>query len=203
MADIASRCAIRTSEQLERVRQARRDPTQTASLVIKEGDREVAHRFLADWLARNARSYLTVVDQYFGPNDLSMLLMVPAATPDLRVRVLTSGQHQDRSVGTTDIAEFYRRAWRDISDQDPPPTEVVVLRLEKTGLSPVHDRWLLTMNAGLRLGTSFNSLGSKISEISVLTPAEAALRDEEIRPYLERERRSYEGQRLQYFSFTL
>jgi len=70
---------------------------------------------------------------------------------------------------------------------------------------PVHDRWWLTAGGGLRVGTSFNSLGiTKTSEISRLSLQEAQSREAEIRQYLQRPfKQDFKGERLLYTTFNL
>ena len=72
------------------------------------------------------------------------------------------------------------------------------------GESPIHDRWWLTKDSGIRIGTSINSLGiTRISEISYLTREEAAEREQLIKRYLNKVEREHRGERLLYTSFTL
>jgi len=63
---------------------------------------------------------------------------------------------------------------------------------------------VVTRGGGLRIGTSFNSLGlNKASEISVLSVAEANMREVEVDAYLTRQKREHNNVRLNYSLFTL
>ncbi len=62
----------------------------------------------------------------------------------------------------------------------------------------------LTNGGGIRIGTSFNSLGTtRVSEISVLSPEQAKQREDEIDLYLRREKREHNRNKLRYILFTL
>jgi len=70
---------------------------------------------------------------------------------------------------------------------------------EPGGQLPVHDRWWLTPGYGLRFGTSFNGLGhSRDSEISLLSPEEAEIFEQEVDQYLLRKKREHRGEKLLY-----
>jgi hypothetical protein len=85
-------------------------------------------------------------------------MMLRAANPSCKVKVLTSKKHlNDEHIISPD--DEYRQQWRLISDQAPPKTEIVIVGIESSGKSPIHDRWWITQGGGLKIGTSFNSLG--------------------------------------------
>lgn len=77
--------------------------------------------------------------------------------------------------------EEYRRCWvQNVSVHSPPDTEIVLFGVAPNGESAIHDRWILSGEKGLRLGTSINSLGMKLSEISILNSEEAIVRLQEV-----------------------
>ena len=80
---------------------------------------------------------------------------------------------------------------------------MIAIAYADSGKNVVHDRWLLTNGAGLRLGASFNSLGAgKLSEVSELEPARAGTIEKQLDLYIDRQR-TVDGARLQYSTFTL
>ena len=107
---------------------------------------------------------------------------------------------------TTPWDEAYRHHWRiHISaNQDPPDTEIVIVGTTSGGELPIHERWWLTHGGGLRIGTSFGSLGiSRDSEISFCTEEEAIKREaDEVDPLLQR-KKEHRGEKLLYSLFTL
>jgi hypothetical protein len=89
-------------------------------------------------------------------------------------------------------------------DQIPPKAEIAVIGGEKRGMSPIHDRWLISGKAGLRFGTSFNSLGlSRESDISELSSADVEERRLSMEKYLNRELREHKGEKLKLMRFWL
>src|SRR5262249_35041984 len=98
----------------------------------------------------------------------------------------------------------YMNAWRNAFDQAPPKAEIAIIGGEKNKESPIHDRWLVSGSLGLRLGTSFNSLGlSKDSEISEMSQQDTEQKRVEMDQYLDRERTDYKGEKLRLTRFWL
>jgi len=86
-----------------------------------------------------------------------------------------------------------------VLSDDPPPSEIVIAGAVPAGDSPIHDRWWLTEGSGLRIGTSFNSLGiSKESEVSLIAESEAAILESRVDEYLVRRRREFKNERVTY-----
>ncbi|MBI1924587.1 hypothetical protein HYR99_10080 [Candidatus Poribacteria bacterium] len=125
--------------------------------------------------------------------------------PACKVFILTSKKQQDQDQLTQPWDEAFRTHWRvHVSDQDPPDTDIAIVGTESSGDLPIHDRWWLTHRGGIRIGTSFNSLGiTKSSEITILSPEEAEQREKEVNQYLHREKREHNREKLRYISFTL
>ena len=198
-ARLAARSSVHVRSTTSLVRTATANQTQ---IVVTPGEREAALQFIAEWL-HGVADYLKICDPFFGPEDLEVLKIVAAANPDCRVSILTSRKRQDSVAQPWE--ESYRTHWRlHVSDIDPPDTDIVIAGREVGGDSPIHDRWWITNGAGLRLGTSFGSLGrGKSSEIAALTSVEADMREKEIDQYLVRKRREQDGVKLRYVSFTL
>jgi hypothetical protein len=172
--------------------------------LIKAGQREVAVRRIEHWIAEKVGEYLTISDPFFGPDDLEVLKMILAIKPGTKVRVLTSLKHQKQEQVAEPYAQTYIQRWRsDISSQDPPDTEIAVVGT-KTGDSPIHDRWWLTAGGGLRMGTSFRSIGvEKDAELSELAAETAAAFEQQVNGYLRRDVREHRGERLSYQAFAL
>jgi hypothetical protein len=117
--------------------------------------------------------------------------------------------HVLRAVGPKEVQEenaelIYADTWRKLFDQRPPAVEIAIIGGEKTKASPIHDRWLVSGSAGLRFGTSFNSLGlNKDSEISEMSPSDTAQKDAQMQQYLTREKAEHNGERLRLTRFWL
>ena len=66
-----------------------------------------------------------------------------------------------------------------------------------------HDRWWLSKGGGLRIGTSFNSLGkTQDSSITRISGSEAEFLEIDVDQYLIYKKREYNSERLRYLSFT-
>ena len=174
---------------------------ENAHILVHRGEKARAIAYILEWVKRNANEYLTLVDPYFGPEDLELLVRVMEIEPFLRIQILTSRKHhQNYQDG---LPSVYSAAWRALCDQSPPEAEIMVVGTEGSGAAPFHDRWILSKEVGLRLGTSFNSLGLKDSEISVLDSGEVGRIEGTVNRYLTKKEKEVEGERIRYESFEL
>ena len=176
-----------------------------ARLLVQPGMRDDAIKFIRDWVATRTCDYLKIHDPYFAPSDLTALQLIQSANPGCCVHILTSRKRQDQEHVDRPWAEAYSRFWHtQVSDQDPPDADVMIVGLQTTGDTPIHDRWWLTGGSGLDIGTSLNSLGdSKATTITVLSEEDAARLEGEVDQYLNRTKRHSMGERLIYEQFTL
>jgi hypothetical protein len=172
-------------------------------VIIKAGQREEALRRVREWIEETAQEYLKICDPFFGPEDLEILQVILSVKPTLFVQILTSLKHHENL--PTPLDETYRNHWRTrLSDQDPPDTEIVIVGTKSKHVLPIHDRWWLTKGAGLRMGTSFHSLGvGRDSELSSLTSEDTLAFEREVDRYLTRSQRDHQGERMLYSAFTL
>ncbi|TAK28330.1 MAG: hypothetical protein EPO21_22970 [Chloroflexota bacterium] len=202
---LAWRMAARTQSRLERLRNWERTQSDYASLVVRPGERDKAIQFVKNWLASELGDYLKICDPYLEPPDLELLRLILSVRPSTRVCILTSKQHQKQAKVAEPIEDTYRTYWRQyISDQEPPETEIAVVGTKSDGVLPIHDRWWLTRGSGIRMGTSFNSLGvTRESELSIMSAEEARERQIEMDRYLERVEREHRGERLEYRFISL
>lgn len=179
----------------------------TLITLIKPGEKEIAIGILRDWFEEHVEEYLTIVDEYFGPQDLEILQLLKSIKPACKVQILTSKKHQLQEGVQIPWEDSYRDYWRrSISpDQDAPDTEIIIVGSVVSNKSPIHDRRWLTKKGGLRIGNSFGSLGvTQESEISRLSEDEASLFAVTANPYLTRVKRENDlGERLLYTAFTL
>src|SRR5574340_1710186 len=169
--------------------------------VICAGDRDQALKYISTWLSANAVSYVKYSDPYFGPDDLPFLKMMLSECPECKAFILTSKSHLQKN-GALDVEKF-QDAWKKLSDQDPPETEIIILSAADGNKGVIHDRWLLSKDCGLRIGTSFNSIGiGKLTEISEMEPAKAKACEQQLDRYISKQR-SVDDVKISYLSFTL
>jgi hypothetical protein len=144
-------------------------------LIVKPGDRDLAINFIKRWIKLNCVDYVKICDPYFGVNDLELIKEMFLINPELSFTILSECDNSDSSANS----RKYQEKWNEICDQKPPHIKIIQVGYQKnTGsvklLSPNHDRWYISHQSGLRLGTSFNSLGiGKNSEVSVMGIEEA------------------------------
>jgi len=180
-------------------------PEVNDSFIVKPGEREYAIQFISEWVEREVEDYLKICDPYFGPEELEALKIINTYVPNCKVDILTSVKYQEDIRLNKPWDEAYINYWRrKISDQEPPETEIILAGTQNQHDLPIHDRWWITKSSGLRIGTSFNSLGiNKSSEISIIKREEAELIEKEIDQYLLRTKREHNGERINYKLFSL
>lgn len=169
--------------------------------VVCAGSRKDALQFIASWLNSNAVEYIKYADPYFGPEDLPFLRMVLSECPACKIFIVTSKRGLLNTNSLNESA--FQDSWKKLSDQDPPETEVIAVGLDENDKGLFHDRWILSKGCGIRIGTSFSSIGiGKLSEISEMEPAKANACELQIDKFLEK-KRVINGAKISYSSFTL
>jgi len=174
------------------------------SRVFSEGQRDEAIAFLTKLLGTLPDHYLLISEPYFELADLELLRIVQICNPDCHVQIAT-GVRSLRKVTPSSYREEVMHYWRQhFTFSDPPVTDFYFLASDATKNSPIHDRWWVTDQGGIRLGTSFNALGSgRSTEISELSPEEASQRKFEIQRYLNRTERTFHGSRISTQMFSI
>lgn len=166
--------------------------------VIDSNDHDEVIQFMSTWLSKELKDYLYICDPYFTSDELEFIKMVGAVNRDCSVYILAGENKKDHTQSYMD----YQLAWKKISDEEPPPTEIIYATIE-SGKSAFHDRCWLTNGAGLSLGTSLNGIGSpRVSHISIMEAKDYKKWDEDIRFFIER-RRNFKGKIIKYYSFSL
>lgn len=178
------------------------EDTQSEGILVRRKSRTEAVAFIEQWLSTKAKESIKFCDSYFSTQDISFLRLCLAQAPECKVFVIASKPHLLSKSELTE--EAFIKAWRAQSEQNPPETEIIALAYaDNPSKHVLHDRWLLTANAGLRLGTSFNSLGEeRLSEISEMDSTQVIAIEQQINKYLTRQR-VIDGARIQYSGFTL
>jgi hypothetical protein len=174
------------------------------AILVSPGTRDEAIQILSAWFEKQLGQFVKISDPYFGPSDLGWLQIIRTARPGCDIYVMTARKNQPTPAPGEDLEDVYADSWRRLYDQSPPKTEVAIIGGERSKDSPIHDRWIVSEGVGLRLGTSLNSLGiSKDSEISEMSPEDAAQKLSDIDQYLTRERTEHRGEKLRITRFGL
>jgi hypothetical protein len=166
--------------------------------LIRAGEREKALQTLQRWIEDNVSEYLLICDPYMGPEEVSIVLrMVNRARLAAKVSILTSlAHHRDQGLSSPCQAA-YTAYWSSASDQEAPETLIMIVGLRSSMKSPVHPRWWITKDGGLRVDTSLRSLGgARDSEVFPLSLSEAQERRAELLEYFELKKREHDGEKL-------
>ncbi len=173
------------------------------TLIIENGERQKAVEFLSTWLSDEASGFVKICDPYLGPQDVcDILLLVQERNPDLKVKFLL-GQEGFSADQLRGLRAALIDQWVRVCGQNPPDTKVALCYTRVTKKFPVHDRWWLTENGGLYLGTSFNGLGHRISNILRLCAIDAQQNERIVDSYLDGREEWYEGEALRHEAFPL
>ncbi|OLV16868.1 ATP-binding protein [Deinococcus marmoris] len=192
-------------EKITQITRSRIGPSTLGSLLVQPGQRDEAIKFLKTWLEDNLSQTLLISDPYFGPEELELLRLVVEINPTCVIRILTSRKHLQQEKIVLPYDETFSNYWRNhIMEFEMLDTKIVVADVEGSSGSPIHDRWYITENAGLKLGTSYNSLGiSSISGLNVMDSEEHAQNTAALEQFIIREIRVHEGKRIKYTSFVI
>jgi DNA-binding transcriptional regulator GbsR (MarR family) len=203
-AELAGRIAGKDLVRLRALKVRSNTLSGAQTVLITPSSREEAERVLTAWFEQHLGESVMIHDPYFSPKDLHWLQLIRTSKPHCRICIVASRIHQPTLKTGEQLDEMYSRAWKESYDQTPPRAEIAILGGERSGESPIHDRWLISGDAGVRLGSSFNSLGltkdSEISEMSQQTAEQALL---QIRAYLDREKIEHKDEKLRLSRFWL
>jgi len=168
---------------------------------IKPNTREEAFDYIRKWMIDELDEFVFIVDSYTKKEDLELVKIIMEVKSDIEIDILGSLDGQK-----SNIEEEYKNYWKKISDETPPFVNITFCwNSEDINSMPIHDRWIITKNGGLRIGTSINSLGcKKESEISVMQPNESLnILEHTVKDYVNKRKRELNKQRLSYKSFSL
>jgi len=193
--------AEKSTTQLKNAKTSIKKQTNSSILVVDKSPDE-AKKILIEWINNNLGDEFFIADAYFGVEELWILQIIKGVNSDCKVIILTSKEHNNK---LSNPENDYHDYWRlNISDQEPPLTEIVFADMGFKGQSPIHDRWWISGNNGLRLGTSMNGYGGRrISDISILNLDEVKERTEIIKRFAITKDRYYKDEKVKYSSFTM
>lgn len=171
--------------------------------IFSAGERGEVLAWIKTWFRGNLKENIIIVDPYFTKDDLELIQIVQEISPECEITILTSKESGNNSHDNNQAE--YRQAWKKISSESPPITEIIIVWInggEENKKSPFHDRWWLFNNVekGLRVGTSFNSMGkSKDFEVSEINSDEIArIENDVVSNYIYRRVKKYKEYRLSY-----
>lgn len=175
------------------------------NLTVKPGDIEEVIQFFNNWIEDKVHDYLKICDPYFCENDLWLLKSILTYKPNIKINIITSLGNLKDANEIYKLKDKLIQKWNEISKQEPPDTTITIAWSKFSLKNPIHDRWLISKNNGVRLGTSINSLGvSKESEISHMSQNERTnVEHSIIDKYILMKEKFYNGEKINYTSFNL
>lgn len=200
-AELAFKIAQRIRSITDNGVSAARRAESSSDTLIHPGERDKAFSIIKEW-ASAATGFIKITDPYFGLDELDFVNLIRSVNPSVPIFILTSRKHQMKTSQPWDDA--YQSHWRmKISDSDAGEVTVTVVGKIPNDEHPIHDRWWLTENNGLRFGTSANSMGMvKVSEISELDESDTVSKLTELDRYLSGIK-LLGTEKLRYLSFRL
>ncbi|HHM0730657.1 TPA: hypothetical protein ACRFJD_003715, partial [Elizabethkingia anophelis] len=171
------------------------------NFIANPGTREEALDYIKEWLTEQAEEFIIIADPYFQESDIEILKHIKQLDKNLIVNILTNYGALD-----SEIESKFIDFWKKISDEEPPITKVTFCWVPNdSNNTPFHDRCIITKNSGLRIGTSFRSLGlKKDSEISLMDPSEVQnLYENSLNGFINTTTNYSSDQRIKYKSFSI
>ena len=132
---------------------------------FRSGERKQAQKWLSTWLRDNARKFLKIVDPYLGLEELAYLNYVPE---NCIILVITTSQKLKEDITVRDIECYWHEC---VSSREMPYTRILVVPEHYE--NALHDRVIVTQEAGIDLGCSLNTLGKSAVKMALLPKDEA------------------------------
>lgn len=139
--------------------------------LFRPGDAELARSRVIEALgALREAPFVIICDPYFGPADLWIALEIGKISPNTEIAVVTGFANDGRSPVESD-AELEAH-WRSVGGTETGQIVSVVRCWYEDDVRPyIHDRWILSTKAGLRIGSSINAIGgARLFEVSAMRP---------------------------------
>ncbi|MEJ6495269.1 hypothetical protein [Pseudoalteromonas lipolytica] len=156
------------------------------SLVLDLGSEQVskASDFIKRWFNKSKVEEIFISEPYFSLEDLSFINECIDRDYSTDVKVVTSlavyekfNKEMQETGGFTDLDEYLEYFWsQNICPDSNPRIEIFFAGTKSTREPLLHDRWWLNGKGvgGVKLGTSINGIGSKVSGINILSPDDAS-----------------------------
>jgi hypothetical protein len=175
-------------------------------IVVGSMEEGKAVNFIKSWVSSKSNGDLLIIDPYFSIEDIKVIGEAIGKDPDFEIKILTGlDRKKDLLEHSDDISDSVNIYWEEnvISGPLPEIEFLFVGAQSKRDQLPIHDRWWISGNSGIRAGTSICGFGKKISEITILDSDEVASIEQMISGYLTKKQKVFEGKRVKYASETV
>ncbi len=202
-ADLFVALAERSSSDIPQIRQPETSLPDDG-ITVEPGDREKGIDYIRAWLSASLKEFLWINDPYLGPDQLvEILKLVLESRLDVELYLVTSRSGLDNDRVTKPYSDEFRNAWQKASIQEGPRTRVIVASVEPGGKAPIKDRWWVSRERGISMGTSFSGLGERTSRIELLSPSTFSVVFNRLSSVTTMRQREHDGDRISYESFDL
>ncbi|WP_240224952.1 hypothetical protein [Rheinheimera hassiensis] len=182
-------------------------------LSIDDCSKETAERFIYNWVSSNNLNSILISEPYFTLSDLEFIFDAINRNSSTEITLLSS-LHQYKELmkscnesGHFDLDSYVENHWREFVSPGKSPYIKFIFFGEESSSDPIiHDRWWMSVSgdSGIKLGTSINGIGNKLSGISSLTNNELLGAYTEMNGYAECRLRSTKlGERILYRTIQL
>lgn len=145
----------------------------SSNILVLSGEKVKAIDYIRKWIIESVDNKMFIIDPYFDEEDMVLLKIIQELKPSCHVTILTGkknhiNSHYDENDKTKSInREIYKKEWNKISSEPPIDTTIKIVWDRETFNCPFHDRWYIAGEAesGLAIGTSFNGLGDRDTQI--------------------------------------
>ncbi|SFH52074.1 ATP-binding protein [Modicisalibacter xianhensis] len=177
------------------------------SVVVGFDETEKAIEFMRCWVNGLKGYEIFVFDPYFSLEDLRFIGDAISKDPDFNIRIMTSIKQKNNIASSCggDISEGIIDFWEEnVSTGEMPDIELLFAGAASLDWElPIHDRWWLSEDSGITIGTSMNGVGKRLSVLSKLDSNETAEIEQKLESYVNKKQKSFDGKRVRYESLSI
>lgn len=170
--------------------------SRSENFMVVPGHADDVLAYIKEWLDKADGREVLLCDPYFKVENIDFIKELSFHKEGLSFVILNC----TTEFASGELDSEYEAAWSRIAHVQPPPMRAVHVTYEgEKSRSPIHDRWILCGNSGLRIGTSVGSIsGNKLSEISKINAEDLAAIRDALSRFTDMKERTLEGRRLKY-----
>ena len=174
------------------------------NVLINPGDESKAIEYVQQWMsAEGGLDSITIIDPYLTLDDLTFIGECIQKDPNYSITILTSMERMTHVLAgrDEDVSDVLYDYWNDNISSDAVPSIKIIFAGLKSMQNkiPIHDRWWLSNESGVRFGGSMNGLGGmRVQEISKVTLSERVNIDNEVQGFVSMKQKKYKNERIKY-----
>lgn len=173
------------------------------NLIVGPNDEGRAVIYIQEWIEKNKLEKITIIDPYLTLDAMRFIGDCIQKDPNFELVILT-GQDRLKEIKNNsdeDIDDVIYDYWTStVNSEALPSIKIVFAGLKsKSNSMPIHDRWWLSEESGLRFGGSINGLGGfRIQEISKISAGDKMNIVEATHGLITSKQKIYNGERVKY-----